>query len=204
VEIYQLRGSYEKWEGPHWVYDHRFRHYIGAYDLPDTRQKTRPEEWLNREQFVQNALAKGLIFGFSGGGEHEGSGITGVYAEELTREAIFSALKARRCFASTGAKMVLDVRLSGHPMGSIVTNPGQVRLQVNVKGTAPLTGITIIKDNVDASEIPIQGGQTEFQLEWLDEGVSPGSSWEAPHHSYYVRARQEDDHMVWSSQIFVA
>lgn len=70
---------------------------------------------------VFNALARGYRFGFIGCGDsHSGmpgrsfpqdrqwcvmrkSGFTGVYAPELTREAIFDALRARRTWRLTTA-----------------------------------------------------------------------------------------------------
>ncbi len=203
VEIYQVRGSYEKWGGKRWVYEHMWRLYCCAPDAPEFyRNKPHPEDWARKGLFVQDALAQGLIFGFSGGGEHEGSGITGVYAEELTREALFEALRARRCYATTGAKIVLDVRLGDKPLGSVVEGVDEVRLHIMVKGTAPLRGLTIVKDNVDVFEFDPRGTR-ETELDWLDEGAPSAPDWEAPHHCYYVRVEQEDGHMAWSSPIFV-
>ena len=49
-----------------------------------------------------------------------GGALTGVWAEALTREALFEALWARRCFATNGARVMLDVRVNGMPMGSEV------------------------------------------------------------------------------------
>ena len=202
VEIYQLRGSYEKWGGPHWVYDHRARLQEGAPDAPEwMRGKRGPEAWLKRGLFVQDALAQGLIFGFSGGGEHEGSGVTGVYARELTREAIFEALRARRCYATTGAKIVLDFRLGGHLMGSYVEGPVEPVVEVFVKGTAPLSRVTIVKDNADVAAF--EPGREEARIVWRDEGAPSAPGWRAPHHCYYVRVEQEDGHMAWSSPVFV-
>ena len=44
---------------------------------------------------------------------HLGSGRAVVLAEALTREAVFDALHARRCYATTGAPIVLDFTVNG-------------------------------------------------------------------------------------------
>ncbi len=202
VEIFQVRGSYEKWGGRHWVYEHRWQFYAQAPDAPSIyRGLPSPSDWAEKDLFIQDALAKGLIFGFSGSGEHEGSGIIGVYAEELTRESLFNAFKARRCYATTGAKIILDVRMCDCPMGSQIKD-AEPRLKIYVKGTAPLKRITIIKDNAEVFACNLRGRQEE-ELEWADEGLPSAPNWAAPHHCYYVRVEQVDGHTAWSSPIFL-
>jgi len=44
-------------------------------------------------------------------------GCTGVYADELSREAVWRALKDRHCYATTGRRILLDVRAGGGMMG---------------------------------------------------------------------------------------
>ena len=44
-------------------------------------------------------------------------GLTAVYAEENTRDAVFDALLARRCYAATD-RIYLDVQINDQPMGS--------------------------------------------------------------------------------------
>jgi hypothetical protein len=43
-------------------------------------------------------------------------GLAAVWAAELTREAVFDALYARRCYGTTGARILLDFRLNGEPI----------------------------------------------------------------------------------------
>ena len=73
----------------------------------------------------------------------------------MTREAIFKAILARKCYATTGAKIVLDVRLDDYPMGSWVESVDQVTLRIRVIGTTSLARITIVKDNVDVFDFPL-------------------------------------------------
>lgn len=69
--------------------------------------------------------------------------LTAVYATELTREAIFEALRQRCCYATTGSKIVLDVRVNGAPMGSEITSADAPTVGVLARGTRPLRRVAI-------------------------------------------------------------
>ena len=49
-----------------------------------------------------------------------GMALIAVQAEQLTRESIFRALYDRRVYATSGARILLDFRVAGQPMGSEV------------------------------------------------------------------------------------
>ncbi|MBC7235952.1 MAG: DUF3604 domain-containing protein [Chloroflexi bacterium] len=76
-------------------------------------------------------------------------GLTCVLASELTREAIVAALRARHCYATTGHRPLLDVRLalpdgSQVLMGDLVRlNNGEPRLVIHVVGTAPIEAVHV-------------------------------------------------------------
>jgi len=44
-------------------------------------------------------------------------GYTGIYAEKLTREALWDALKSRHCYGTTGKRIILDVKCGNKIMG---------------------------------------------------------------------------------------
>ncbi|MCX7625826.1 MAG: CehA/McbA family metallohydrolase [Candidatus Sumerlaeaceae bacterium] len=85
-----------------------------------------------RGYFAQDGLARGLKFGFIGGTDCHGllwqhgecwkrdpyeGGLACVLAKELTREAIFDALRKRRCYATSGIRMRMVFEINGAPMG---------------------------------------------------------------------------------------
>ena len=72
-----------------------------------------------------------------------GGGLTCVYAAERTREAIWEALRARRCYATTGPRLLLDVQADGHPMGEAYRARRAPRLTVRVAGTAEIEAVEI-------------------------------------------------------------
>jgi hypothetical protein len=113
------------------------------------------------EWFAEDALRRGLRVGFiANGDDHTGrpgasypsgsdvhfsirGGLVGVYAEELTREALWEALWARRCYGTTGERMILRVDADGHPMGSEFTATSPPLIETEVIGTAPLESVEL-------------------------------------------------------------
>ena len=70
-------------------------------------------------------------------------------AAEKTTDAIFSALKDRATYATTGARIILDVELNGARMGTRTEFAEQRRIVGRVSGTAPIDTITVVKNGDD-------------------------------------------------------
>lgn len=129
--------------------------------------------------------------------------LTGVWARELSREAIFEALRARRCFATSGSKMVLDFRIDDAPMGSEVTTSGHITVVVRVWGTRPLERLTIMRGWVGSDplqvsvvhECRLSGMYAE--VTWHDD-PPPGTSF------YYVVAKQAGEDIRYLSNVSIA
>jgi hypothetical protein len=176
------------------------------------------------ERFAQEALQRGYRLGFVGMSDgHFGmpgydnwsqhgrtpnlrhrnyssqSAITGFLAGALTREEIFRAMRARRTYATSGQRILLDVRLAGFPMGSEVTLNSPPCLHVEAHGTAPVARVDIIRGDrrVMLWERGPDGRQTDPAIDWRDPAPVPGETW------YYVRVTQEDFSLAWSSPIWV-
>jgi len=162
--------------------------------------------------YVQDLLAKGWLLGFVGSsddhGAHPGNtrwlryrngywgGLAAVLAKELTRESIWQSLWNRRCYATTGARIVLDFRADGHPMGSALARAEHpmITMAIDVHGTADLGSVTLVGDNTDICT-------------WTSEGSTLSAVYaETPGRlcsGYYVRVVQADGEMAWSSPIFL-
>ena len=128
-----------------------------------------------------------------------GSGRTAVFCDEPTRQGVFEALRQRRCYALTGPRMLLWVELNGRPMGSIIP-AGEVQappaLSVKVVGTAPLQQAAIVKNGRHVAVRQLVGFEEAF--EWRDEGFDAAET-----SYYYVRVRQSDGELAWSSPIWI-
>lgn len=114
------------------------------------------------EWFAREALERGLRVGFVGASDdHSGrpgnsmptssgklpvkGGFAGVYAREITREGVWEALRARRCFATTGERIALEVRSGEHWMGERIVTDARPTLSVKVSATAPLERIDVLR-----------------------------------------------------------
>ena len=117
--------------------------------------------WGEFEWFLREALEKGYQVGFTAGSDdHKGrpgaappgsgsfgvyGGLTCIYASELTREGLWEALKARRCYGTTGQRILLDVTADGKPMGASYQTSQPPEIAVNVVGTAPIERVDIFR-----------------------------------------------------------
>jgi hypothetical protein len=118
------------------------------------------------EWFLFDALRRGyrmgVIAGSDGvdgrpGNSHPGhlsvrnvrGGLTAIAASGLTRAAIWQALEARHCYATTGERILLRFSAGGAQMGDAIdAGPGFARagFDVHVEGTAPLERIDFFRD----------------------------------------------------------
>jgi hypothetical protein len=158
---------------------------------------------------VQSALARGYRLGLIGSGDtHDGhpgigspgarAGLAGIYATELTRAAIFEALRARRVYATTGCRAILRFHLDKHPMGSVVrlTGPEARRtFSTTILGDAPVAALAIVKNN---REVASRAGESLItSWEWTDPAPAKDGDY------YYARIVQADGEWIWSSPIFI-
>ncbi|MCL4426545.1 MAG: DUF3604 domain-containing protein, partial [Firmicutes bacterium] len=111
------------------------------------------------EWMIEEALKRGYKVGFvANSDDHTGrpgaayatsssfgvrGGLTAVYAHELTREAIWEALWARRCYATTGERILLSFQADGHLMGEEYVTARPPHFHVLAAGTAPLDRVEI-------------------------------------------------------------
>ena len=155
---------------------------------------------------VWEALDRGYRIGFVGSGDShwmgtgEDHGITGAYVKEFTRDGVFEAIRARRVFASTGARLLIDFQVNGAFMGESieVDRADPLRIHVRVEGERPLDLVEVVKDHKVIHATTGNGGPMEF--EFLDRS-GPRPDGEA---SYcYLRVRQRGDQYAWASPVWV-
>ena len=180
--------------------------------------------------FVQRALELGWRVGFVGGGDdHHGhpgddtlsgwgpwrykAGLMAVWATGRTRQAIWEAMWKRRCYASTGARMIVHFVVNGHPMGSqlsLTRHPGLAlvrQIEVRVHGTAAIARVEIVRNNQDVYVYRGEGPDVLFT--WQDRTPLaainlPPARWSAtPFTFYYLRVTQADGEMAWASPVWI-
>jgi hypothetical protein len=175
VEIYQVRGSYE---------------HDGCLMQPENYGRTTVEN-----NSVQAGLNKGYKFGFTSGGEHEGVGITGVFAKELTREGIFEALTNRRTYGTTSEKIFIDFRVNGELFGGVINaDTNTLEIQINVKGINTIKNLTIV---TSLEEVELEINDTSEIQKMIKHTFEIMPEW------VYLRMVQVDKNMAWTSPVWV-
>ena len=76
-------------------------------------------------------------------------GLGAVLAPERSRDAIFDGMKARRTYATTGDRIILDFEVNGTGMGSRAPFSETREITGRVIGTAPIGSITLIKNETE-------------------------------------------------------
>ena len=118
--------------------------------------------WGKFEWMIEDAMRLGHKVGFcAGSDDHKGrpgasypgrsffgwyGGLTCVYARELTRESLFEALRARRCYATTGQRMILHVAADGHIMGEEYRSSGPRHISIRAMGSSPIERIDLFRN----------------------------------------------------------
>lgn len=174
AEIFQARESYE---------------YLGCPRQAERALKT-------KGHFLQDAWEQGVIIGVIASPDHGGGrGKVGVWATELTREAIFEAVRARRTFGTSGTKISLLFRQGEHLMGEKVTGePGDQPFAVKAVALQSIKELVIFRNNEVVHRV--EPGRESVEIEWRDPAPPEGRAW------YYARVHCADNELAWSSPIW--
>ncbi len=176
----------------------------------------------HKRNTIRALLDKGWRCGFTAGSDgHAGqgattdwlrsrqrykSGLTAVVAEDLTRESLWEALRARRTYATTGVRIYMDFSVNGFPMGSelILRKGDPITIRIKTHGSVndylvELFENGVVKEIFDVITYPYPpplGGNGIIEKELTIENVTDS-------HWYYIRVSQRDGNLAWSSPIWV-
>ena len=173
VELFQCRGNGE---------------YPGC---PREINLQRHSTTSSTRAFVDYALReKGYKMGFVASGDHNGMGVgvAALWVKELSREGLLEAMRSRRCFATTGDKMIVDFRLDGFP-----------ELSIKVEGQRELEKVEVLRNSKVIKEFVLSGDVLDFKEVYTD----PDYLDEKEVLYYYIRATQKNKEIAWSSPIWV-
>ena len=162
---------------------------------------------------AQAGLARGYRFGFIGSSDtHSGlpgrqypdrygfcfsykAGLAAIRTTALTAKALVDALKARNCYATTGARMYVEFFVDGARMGSEITSRRPRRITGRVVGTDQIARIDVVRNNEDWKTLRPDRDDVRIDLE--DGEPFDWTLW------YYLRITQADGEMAWSSPVWV-
>ncbi len=112
-------------------------------------------------------------------------GLTAVELPELTRPALWNALRARRCYATTGERILLTFRAGNWRMGDEVRvsqqDPGRLPpFEVTVAGTAPIESVDFFRDDRLLQRHDLMSGASAWsdriRVAW--RGASAPGNWQ--------------------------
>lgn len=161
--------------------------------------------------FWQDALKRGAKIGCIGGSDDHGGenglkidcpyprcfpALTGVWAEENTIPSIFNAIKAKRCYAFMGGKIIIDFRINGHYMGEEfdISPDDELTVYYNIKADADIKQVTVVKNCRDYVLCFGNGGAEKLFFDYRHETSCD---------YYYLRVELEDGRYGWTSPIWV-
>jgi hypothetical protein len=134
VEVMSMHGASESPNAPY-----PYLHTMG------------PRDWRSTYQY---GLAQGHIVGAIGSSDHHsahpgsyGHGRMAVWADDLSRNAIWQAIKARRTYALTGDKIALAFSINGQLIGAVVPAGRERHISVSVEGGHALDYVEVLHNN---------------------------------------------------------
>lgn len=82
-------------------------------------------------------------------------GLTAFALPELTREALWTGMHERRCYATTGERILLDFEVDGHPYGTEYAATGTPTIDFRVEGTTALDTVEIWRGTQKIHDVPL-------------------------------------------------
>ena len=166
---------------------------------------TRPDE---EEQRLYELMRQGKRFALAGTSDTHDSmpghpypephlsmpaGVTAVLAEELTAESLFAAVRARRTYATTGARIQATFQSGDAPLGSELSRDTPRAFQIRVAGTTDLETVELLRDG---NPIKTWRPQADtFSTDIADQEHEQPAF-------YLLRVKQVDQHQAWTSPIW--
>jgi len=138
------------------------------------------------------------------GGWDQAGGLQATFASDLTRKALYTGMKNRQTYGTTGARIVLLFNCNNFPMGSKIKLAQEIKPKfgIDVGGTADLSGITICRFDGEKWSEPMTIDLNEKTTDCYS------GSWEDTEFNqtgiYYVRVTQKNGQQAWSSPIWIS
>ncbi|MFX1288881.1 MAG: hypothetical protein ACFFFY_10045, partial [Promethearchaeota archaeon] len=195
VEIYSTHGSSEE--------------FSGNYRPLVNNKKNGSVKW---------ALNNGFKLGFIGGGDdhysHPGCpvrqykmknlvpilryrpGIAAIFSNELSSKNLIQSINQRRCYATTGERIWLKIKIESALMGEEIEVSEHPIIIIAACGTNKLESVELIKNgDVIAIRVP---SSDRIKFAFKDDYLKKGDT-----AYYYIRVTQFDGERGWSSPIWV-
>lgn len=173
-----------------------------GYNLDD-----KPLRNIDPNYSVMPALRRGLRLGFVAGSDTHSArpggsakeplgywgGLAAVWARNLTRRGIFEAIRARRTYALTRARIVVRMTVNGAQMGSELPMSDTAQIRVQAWAERPIARVEILKNTSLLREFGPFGDTCTIELE--DQTTAPSF--------YHCRITQTDGELAVCSPVWI-
>lgn len=159
------------------------------------------------ENDVVSFLKRGKHWGITAGSDDHDSmpghgGLTAVYADELTREGLYSGLKARHTYATTHTRVYLNYRLNDAPMGEHLTispkrqEAADIILHAEIAAPEKIRSVSLIINGDVYQKIKPDQAYWQVDLPLGKDALSAGGY-------FYLRIQLEDENIILGSPIWI-
>ncbi len=128
------------------------------------------------------------------------SGVTGVWAEDNTAEAIFDAIKKRRCYCfmcgdptlEHKGRIEIDFRINGHYMGEEISRgDSYLAVYYDIKADSPVKSVTLVKN---CRDYIVLSKSRKTIIDYHQESDTD---------SFYIRVELKDGRFGWTTPVWV-
>ncbi len=179
---------------------------VSVHGSSEAADSPRPVRGAAPGHFVRDVLDRGFEFGFIGSGDshdghpgltqlaNPGGGLAALVGAENSRAGLAAALRARHCYATSGARIVVEASIEGRLMGSRLPVADRVTLEAGVVGTAPIERIDLVRSGEIVLSRPGDGSPLARLTTEIQE-LKAGEY-------LYLRVVQVDGHAAWTSPFY--
>lgn len=124
--------------------------------------------------------------------------LTAIRAPELTQDALWTAIEARHTAGTSGARMILHLRVGEVEAGDRLTVSARdhMQLHLSVHACAPLARVDVIAGVHRLHSFDPQGA-----LDWQEALSVPAT--QVPGYWIYMRIEQTDGEWGWTSPVYL-
>ena len=192
------------------IHGHFHTHFYVQEHLAEIYQKQQTDG-VTEEEKINQFLMRGVKLGIvSGSDTHDNrpanpykepgpsgpAGLTGVWAERLDRPTLFDALFNRRCYATTGVRIIVDFRVNDKWMGATVRGE-RFAFTADVVGTADIEQIDLVVNGDTAKSYTPKGQHAQLEDDVPVRFSPVGANY------CYLRVRQVDGNRAWTSPVWL-
>jgi hypothetical protein len=196
---------------PFGIWDTRSARFVEVYSSHGTSEfpgndRPLPGAYPKEDKYMQYGLAQGLRFGVIGASDNHDSkpgrtvwghypgGLSGFWAEELTRESVWAAMWNYHVYATSLDRIYMKFTIDNQIMGSDLVTTSAVSINAYIIGKTDNLSLEVIRDNQEIHTVATENGLIELSLR-----DTPDSG----DHFYYLRVTQDNGERAWSTPIWI-